>query len=94
MSSQLSRAEAWDLLTEWVESPSLRRHCLAVEAAMVGYARKNGEDEERWAVAGLLHDADYERFSDMDDDSVYWAFVVLTWLPIYLLVYWAPRWAP
>jgi putative nucleotidyltransferase with HDIG domain len=67
MSSQLSRAEAWDLLTEWVESPSLRRHCLAVEAAMVGYARKNGEDEERWAVAGLLHDADYERFSDMDD---------------------------
>ena len=67
MSSQLSRAEAWDLLTEWVESPSLRRHCLAVEAAMVGYARKNGADEERWAVAGLLHDADYERFSDMDD---------------------------
>ena len=34
---------------------------------MVGYARKNGEDEERWAVAGLLHDADYERFPDMDD---------------------------
>jgi putative nucleotidyltransferase with HDIG domain len=67
MSSQLSRAEAWDLLSEWVESPSLRRHCLAVEAAMVGYARKNGADEERWAVAGLLHDADYERFSDMDD---------------------------
>ena len=67
MSSQLSRAEAWDLLSEWVESPSLRRHCLAVEAAMVGYARKNGEDEERWAVAGLLHDADYERFPDLDD---------------------------
>jgi putative nucleotidyltransferase with HDIG domain len=67
MSSQLSRAEAWDLLSEWVESPSLRRHCLAVEAAMVGYARRQGADEEKWAVAGLLHDADYERFPDMDD---------------------------
>src|SRR3954453_10570529 len=67
MSSQLSRAEAWDLLSEWVESPSLRRHCLAVEAAMVGYARKLGADEEKWAAAGLLHDADYERFPDMDD---------------------------
>jgi putative nucleotidyltransferase with HDIG domain len=67
MSSQLSRARAWDLLSEWVESPSLRRHCLAVEAAMVAYARKNGADEEKWAVAGLLHDADYERHPDMDD---------------------------
>lgn len=67
MSSQLSREEAWDLLAEWVESPSLRKHCLAVEAAMVAYARQNGEDEERWAVAGLLHDADYERFPDLDD---------------------------
>ena len=67
MSSQLSREEAWDLLAEWVESPSLRKHCLAVEAAMVAYAEKHGEDPERWAVAGLLHDADYERFPDLDD---------------------------
>jgi heme/copper-type cytochrome/quinol oxidase subunit 3 len=40
------------------------------------------------------HSVDSERFSDVDDDCVYWAFVVVTWLPIYLLVYWAPRWAP
>jgi len=67
MPRTISRDEAWDLLTEWVNSDSLRRHCLAVEAAMRAYARKFGADEELWGVTGLLHDADYERFGDMDD---------------------------
>ena len=67
MPRRISRDEAWDLLSEWVASESLRRHCLAVEAAMAAYARDRGADEELWAVTGLLHDADYERFPDMDD---------------------------
>jgi putative nucleotidyltransferase with HDIG domain len=63
----LSRDEAWDLFTEWTESESLRRHVLAVEAAMREYARRFGEDEELWGQVGLLHDLDYERFPSPDD---------------------------
>jgi predicted hydrolase (HD superfamily) len=72
MPQRLSRDDAWTLLTEWVESASLRRHCLAVEASMREAARRRDltDDEiELWAVTGLLHDADYERHPDMDDEA-------------------------
>lgn len=66
MPTPLSRDQAWDLLTEWVESDSLRRHCLAVEASMRAVARERGGDEELWGIAGLLHDIDYERYPDLE----------------------------
>lgn len=61
---ELSRERALALLAEWVESDSLRRHCLAVEAAMRAGARSCGADEELWGLCGLLHDLDYDRFPD------------------------------
>src|SRR5919106_552885 len=61
-----TRDEAWELFREWTESDSLRKHALGVEAAMRAYARRFGEDEERWAVTGIVHDLDYERYPDLD----------------------------
>jgi putative nucleotidyltransferase with HDIG domain len=57
-----SRADTLALMHEYTASESLRKHMLAVEGAMRAYARKFGEDEERWGTAGLIHDFDYERF--------------------------------
>ena len=61
-----TRADAWNLVCEWISSGSLRKHVLGVEAAMRAYARDGGEDEELWAVTGLVHDLDYERYPDLE----------------------------
>ena len=63
----MNRADAFQLVTEYTTNPSLVKHMLAVEAAMRAYARKLGEDEERWGVVGLLHDFDYERWPNPPD---------------------------
>jgi putative nucleotidyltransferase with HDIG domain len=61
-----TREEAWRLLNEFTQNESLIKHALAVEAAMRAYARKLDGEEEQWAVAGLLHDFDYERYPTAD----------------------------
>ncbi len=63
----MNREAAYDLMREWTEGDSLRKHMLAVEAAMRAYAKKFGEDEEKWAVTGLLHDMDYEKHPTPDE---------------------------
>jgi putative nucleotidyltransferase with HDIG domain len=60
-----TREEAWQLVNEYTHNQSLVRHMLAVEAAMRAYARKFGEDEELWAIVGLVHDFDYEQYPDL-----------------------------
>lgn len=67
VTAPLSRDAAWALLTEWTTSDSLRKHALAVEAAVRGYARAFGEDEIAWGVVALLHDFDYERYPTAAD---------------------------
>jgi putative nucleotidyltransferase with HDIG domain len=63
----MTRDEALQLLHEWTLKDGLRKHAYGVEAAMRAYARKFGEDEEKWAVVGLLHDFDYERYPDAEN---------------------------
>jgi predicted hydrolase (HD superfamily) len=64
---ELTRENAWSLLTEYTKSESLLKHALAVEAAVRGYARLFGEDENQWAIVALLHDFDYERWPSLED---------------------------
>ena len=63
------RDEAYRLMTEWTASDSLRKHMLAVEAAVVAYARRFGEDEDLWAATALLHDFDYERHPEPNEQG-------------------------
>lgn len=66
----MTRNEALELLHKYVSTDALRKHMYAVEAAMRAYARKFGEDEEKWAVVGLLHDFDYEMFPNAPDHPI------------------------
>jgi putative nucleotidyltransferase with HDIG domain len=61
MTDTPTREDAWALLTEFTDNPSLIKHALGVEAAMRAYARKFGEDEATWGIIGLIHDFDYQQ---------------------------------
>lgn len=61
-----NRDDAWQLLCEYTQSESLRKHALAVEACVRAYARKIGGDEELWSITALLHDFDYERWPNAE----------------------------
>ncbi|GAC1524758.1 MAG: HDIG domain-containing protein [Chloroflexota bacterium] len=77
-----TRQDAWELMTSYTASESLRRHMMAVEAAMRAYARKFGENEDKWGLAGLLHDFDYEQHpnpnaeADPDEHPLFGAAVL------------------
>jgi putative nucleotidyltransferase with HDIG domain len=66
----MDRESVWELLCEYTKSESLRKHALAVEACMSAYARKFGEDEEKWSIVGLIHDFDYEMYPNAPDHPI------------------------
>jgi len=63
----MNYTDALNLMHEYTKSDALRKHMYAVEAAMRAYARKHGEDEEKWAIVGVLHDFDYEQYPTIPD---------------------------
>lgn len=65
----MNREDAWELLNEYTRNPNLVKHMLAVEAAMRAYARRFGENEEKWGIVGLLHDFDYEHYPNIGPDG-------------------------
>jgi putative nucleotidyltransferase with HDIG domain len=71
-----TRNDAYKLMTSHVKNENLQKHMLSVEAAMRFYARKYGEDEEIWAMTGLLHDCDYEEYPDLQEHT----WVLAQWL--------------
>ena len=72
----MNRQSAYELMCEYTESDSLRRHMLAVEVAMRAYAEKFGEDIEKWGIVGLLHDFDYERWPNFPDHPLQGAAIL------------------
>src|SRR6516162_5908874 len=74
-----TREDAYKLMADHVKNENLQKHMLSVEAAMRSYARKYGEDEELWAITGLLHDCDYEEYPDLREHTQ----VSARWLETY-----------
>jgi putative nucleotidyltransferase with HDIG domain len=72
----VDRQQAWDLVCQYTASDSLRKHMLAVEAAMRAYARRVGADEDLWGIVGLLHDFDYERWPNPPDHPLQGAAIL------------------
>ena len=79
-----TRADAWALLTEFTAGEGLRKHALAVEAAVRGYARLFGEDEEAWGIVALIHDFDYERWPEASDHPFRGSEILRGW-PEYMI---------